>query len=181
MRRLRNALFGLRCLQILPNGIGGSLMVTDMLHKQVQRDFVEKMRYPWWFPTVLGAWKLSQLALDWVSGGAYIPLAQWMMAMQLGGAAFTHAVAEGKGFGPAAQGGPIMFFNTTLGIQYLYGALPWHLIVMSHLGAGVVGFALGYVVLALGPGGASHAAALSPVKWRGGGAAGFPKGGKKAD
>ena len=40
--------FGLRCLQLVPNGVGGTLMSLDFLHKQVRRDFVEKMRFPAW-------------------------------------------------------------------------------------------------------------------------------------
>ena len=40
----------------------------------------------------------------------------------------------------------------------------------------VIGFLCGYAIVSLGPGGAEHAQALSPVKWRAGGAVGFPKG-----
>ena len=38
----------LRAMQLLPNGIGGALMSTDVLHKQVRRDFVEKLKFPVW-------------------------------------------------------------------------------------------------------------------------------------
>lgn len=168
--------FGLRLLQLLPNGLGGTLMSLDFIHKQVRRDFVEKMRFPVWFPTLLGCYKLSQAALNWVAGGYYVPIAQLMMAFQLGGAAFTHAVVEGKGFAFSAQAPVLVFFSTTLTIQALGGAMPLPAVVASHACVAAIGYASGYVILALGPGGLDHAEALSPVKWRAGGAAGFPKG-----
>ena len=113
----------LRGLQCLPNGVGGVAMSLDFLHKQVQRDFVTKMGFPSWFPTALGLYKLTQLALNWVAGGAYVPYSQFMMALQLGGAAFAHVVAEKKGFTPAALGAPCFFLSTTIAIQTLHGSL----------------------------------------------------------
>ena len=73
-----------------------------------------------WFPTVLGLFKLSQAALNWVVGGVYTPIAQAMMAFQLGGAAYTHVVAEGK---PKELGGVVVFSCVTLTAQVQHGAL----------------------------------------------------------
>jgi hypothetical protein len=88
----------LRSMQCLPNGLGGTFMALDVFHGKARGDFVTKMGYPAWFPTCLGAFKLTQLALNWVADGAYVPIAQALMAFQLGGAYFTHAVVEKKGY-----------------------------------------------------------------------------------
>ena len=73
----------LKCLQLLPNGLGGSMMSLDFLHGMVRKDMVPKMGFPAWFPTALGFYKLTQAALNWIAGGAYMPVAQAMMAFQV--------------------------------------------------------------------------------------------------
>ena len=91
----------LKGLQLLPNGMGGAMMSLDCIHGQVRRDFKEKMGFPGWFPTVLGLFKLTQAVLNWVADGAYVPVAQGLMAFQMGGVLFTHTIAEkpdGKSF-----------------------------------------------------------------------------------
>ena len=72
-------------MQLLPNGLGGAFMSLDFLHKQVQRDFAAKSRYPAWVPTTLGLCRLTQAALNWIAGGAYVPAAQLLFNFQLGG------------------------------------------------------------------------------------------------
>lgn len=52
--------FALKSLQALPNGLLGSFAVLDCVHGQMRRDFVEKMGYPPYFPTVLGGFKLTR-------------------------------------------------------------------------------------------------------------------------
>ena len=142
------------------------VMMLDWLHGMVRRDFVAKFGFPFWFPTTLGLYKLAQLALNWVDGGAYIHISQLLFAFQLGGVVFTHAVVEKpspgiKGFVPAA-----VFFSTTLAVQTLngkLGGLP--MVLAAHLALAVCGYATGFAILALGSG-SSAAVAMSPVKWR---------------
>ena len=142
-------------------------MILDVIHKQVSADFVGKLGFPWWFAPSLGLYKLTQFALNWIAGGTYAPIAQLMMSFQLGGACFTHAIAEGKGFGIAAHVPAIVFFSTTIGIQWLAGALPLVVIVPLHSALLGLGGVAGYVVVSLGAGGLDAAEKLphSPVKW----------------
>ena len=84
----------LKCLQLLPNGLGGIVMSTDFMHRQVRRDFTVKFGFPAWFPTALGLYKITQAALNWASNGLYTHVAQYMFAFQLGGASFVHAVCS---------------------------------------------------------------------------------------
>ena len=156
---------GLKGMQLLPNGLGGLAMSTDIIHGQVRKDFVEKMGFPWWFPTTLGCFKLTQAALNWIANGAYVPYAQLLMAFQLGGVAFTHGVIEGKSF-LAGQIPTTIFFSSTVGIQLLHGSIKELPIVLGVHGVCVAaGFGMGYIIFALGAG--KHTKApLSPVKWR---------------
>ena len=100
-----------------------------------------------------------------MAGGAYTHVAQVMMAFQLGGAAFTHGVVEGKSF---LQGQiPIVaFFSTTVAVQTLNGKLMLPQALLTHTVALACGFATGYAIVAMGKGGPKAAQALSPVKWR---------------
>ena len=159
-----NLLLGLRALQLMPNGLGGTMMILDPIHKQVSKDFVTKLRYPWWFATALGAWKLTQVALNWVFGGIYAPAAQAMMSIQLGGALFTHVVAEGKGWTPEAVGAPLLFFCTTVAITALSTSVQVPTILFCHFWLASVGYMAGNVVVMLGPGDSD--ALTSPVKWQ---------------
>lgn len=61
-----SALFitALKGLQLVPNGVGGCFMVTDMLHGKVRDDFTRKLGYPVWFPTSLGACARALLPLS---------------------------------------------------------------------------------------------------------------------
>jgi hypothetical protein len=159
----------LKGLQLLPNGMGGAMMSLDCIHGQVRRDFKEKMGFPGWFPTVLGLFKLTQAVLNWVADGAYVPVAQGLMAFQMGGVLFTHTIAEkpdGKSFmeknAPAA-----VFFGTTLAIQSLHGKLDFTTALVAHLIVGALGFCSGYIILALGSGTEPALAAVaSPDKKR---------------
>jgi hypothetical protein len=155
----------LKAIQLLPNGIGGCVMSTDIIHGQVRPDFVQKMGYPPWFPTVLGLFKLTQAALNWVAGGAYVPYSQFLMAFQLGGASFTHAVIEGKSFLQSQIPGAI-FFASTVALQILHGSIKELPLVLGLHGVlASAGFGTGYVIFALGAGKFTKAP-LSPVKWR---------------
>ena len=128
-----------KLMQLLPNGIGGLVLSTDFLHQKAQRDMRLKLRYPTWFPTVLGLFKLSQAALNWVVGGVYTPIAQAMMAFQLGGAAYTHVVAEGK---PKELGGVVVFSCVTLTAQVQHGALGLGAALGAHALLGALGLSL---------------------------------------
>lgn len=155
-------------MQLLPNGIGGLMMSTDLIHGKVRSDFVQKMGYPAWFPTVLGLFKLTQACLNWVSDGAMVPYAQFLMAFQLGGAAFTHSVIEGKSF-LSGQIPVCVFFASTVAIQLLHGNIDSPPIVLGLHGLlFALGFGSGYVIFALGAGRSQLAAgrSISPVKWR---------------
>lgn len=142
-----------------------AMMSLDGFHGMVSKDFVQKLRYPRWFATVLGAYKLTQAALNWVAGGALAPMAQAMMCVQLGGAIFTHVVAEGKGWAPQAVAGPSIFFCTTIAITSLTTDIHPPLLLFGAACLASVGYMSGYAIRWLGPGG-STAEELSPVKWR---------------
>ena len=159
-------LTGLKGLQLLPNGMGGLMMSLDIVHHQVRKDFVSKMGFPAWFPSALGLFKLTQAALNWVADGAYVPYAQFMLSLQLGGAVFTHTVIEGKSI--TRQVPPSLFFSTTIAIQHLTGKIgPLPLVLCIHSALAAIGFASGYIIFALGAGRDSKASLLeSPVKWR---------------
>ena len=159
------ALVGLKSLQLLPNAGMGMFTFTNFLHGKLTTDFVDKMGYPSWFPTALGAFKLTQAALNWIAGGAYTHLAQLMMAFQLGGVAFTHGVVEGKSF-LASQLPTCVFFSTSVGVQVLNGKLGLAETMVAHTALLGAGFVAGYAIVALGKGGPSAAMQMSPVKWR---------------
>lgn len=118
-----------------------------------------------WFPTALGFFKLTQVALNWVAEGAYAGVAQGMMAFQLGGAAFAHTIAEKPDGKPLlAKNAPVaMFFCTTVAIKALSGESILTTVLL-HAALAAAGFASGYAILAMGPGGAAEA--MSPVKWK---------------
>ena len=159
MRIMPSLKTSLKLAQLLPNGLGGAIMATDCLHGQVKRDMVTKLRYPAWFPTALGLWKLCQASLNWVAAGAYTPVAQAMMAVQLGGACYTHAVVEGK---PREVAGCVVFSLVTLGAQVAHGRLGIGGALALHAALGLLGWAGGYVVSWLGA--SSDDQPESPVK-----------------
>ena len=105
--------------------------------------------------------------LNWFAGGAYTPIAQMLFAFQLGGALFTHIIAEKPDDQPmAAKVAPVgVFFTTSVAVQALHGAYSLAATLALHLSLVLAGFAAGYVVLALGSG-TEKAIAMSPVKWR---------------
>ncbi len=160
------ALVALKCMQLLPNGLGGTVMISDCLHGKVRAEMVPKLGFPAWFPTVLGCYKLTQAVLNWVAGGAYTPLAQGLFAFQLGGAAFTHTIVEKKIVGIIPV---LVFFSSSVIVHSLHrgGAMAWPLVFAGHAVLAAVGFATGYLVVAMGDGGRKAAGALplSPVKW----------------
>ena len=160
-----SALYVLRGVQCLPNGIGGVIMSLDCVHGQVRRDFVSKFGFPPWFPTALGLFKLTQLALNWIAGGQYVHVSQALFALQLGGAAFTHMVVEKPNPGIKGVLPVLVFFSTSVVVQTLnkkIGGLAMVLVI--HLALSACGFIAGYGMLALGSG-SSAAVAMSPVKW----------------
>ena len=71
-----------------------------------------------------------------VVGGVYTPIAQAMMAFQLGGAAYTHVVAEGK---PKELGGVVVFSCVTLTAQVQHGALGLGAALGAHALLGALG------------------------------------------
>jgi hypothetical protein len=73
----------------------------------------------------------------------------------------------------AANAPVAAFFCTTLAIQHLHGSLSGAQIAALHLGCFAVGFAMGFVIVALGPGGG----AASGEMWL----AHSPAAGEKAD
>ena len=139
----------LRGLQCLPNGLGGAMLATDWLHGQAQPDMVRKMGYPPWFPTVLGIFKLTQLALNWAAGAGGVAVSQLLFALQMGGALYTHTVVEEK---PILQGSVpcLAFAGVGVAIQLLNGRVGFELTLIAHTALLAVGFGLGYAVSSLG-------------------------------
>ena len=158
-----NLSFGIKCMQLLPNGLVGAFMSLDFLHKQVQRDFAAKSRYPAWVPTTLGLCRLTQAALNWIAGGAYVPAAQLLFSFQLGVAACAHMLLDDNT--PTALAAPTVFFAGSLTLQYLTGAMPWPNILILHPALAAVGFPLAVFMTALSPEKAC-VLALSPLSWR---------------
>jgi hypothetical protein len=154
----------MKAMQLFPNALGGAMMSLDFLHGKVSSDMVPKLGFPAWFPTALGLFKLTQATLNWYASGLYTPIAQFLFAAQLGGAVFTHAVIEEKlaGCVPCA-----VFFANGVAVHVLHGSpMSLPMIVAAHSALAVVGFVMGFVVVALGRGGSKAAIALSPVKFR---------------
>jgi hypothetical protein len=150
-----------KLMQALPNGLGGCVLSLDCVHGKASRDMVLKLGYPRWFPTCLGLFKLTQFAANWAADGAYTPLAQCMMAFQLGGAAYTHLVAEAKADGkPGAIGGCVVFSVVTATVQVYHGTLGLGATVAVHALLACLGYATGFVASFLG----SKDAPDSPLK-----------------
>ena len=142
-------LFGIKCAQILPNGLGGLAMVTDGLHGKVSGDMVPRLGFPSWFPTAIGAYKLSQLGMNWSNEGAFTHVAQLMMAFQLGGAAYVHIIVERK---PLAAGVCVFFSILTCLALIIDGTFsPTTSVALLSL-CSTSGFVAGYSVSALGRG-----------------------------
>ena len=94
-----------------------------------------------------------------------MPYAQFMMAYQLGGAAFAHGIMEGKDF---IQGQlPVCaFFASTCAIQILHGNIDSLPVVLGVHGLLLtMGFGTGYAIFALGAG-RGTTAPLNPTRWR---------------
>lgn len=108
---------------------------------------------------------LAECALNWIENGAYMPIAQLLMAFQLGGVAFTHGIVEGKSF-MQGQIPTCVFFLSSVALQVSAGTLSLPQTLAAHGAMVTLGFFTGYAVVAMGSGGAAKAAALSPVKWR---------------
>lgn len=138
----------LKCVQLLPNGLGGLFMLSDCVHGKAHREFVGKLLgFPPWFCTMLGVFKLSQTALNWMRAGLFTRYAQLMMAFELGGAMFTHGVLENR---PAGMLPPLVFLVTTVGVQTLDGHLTSSLILILilHSCCTVAGFFTGFLIAA---------------------------------
>ena len=50
-----NLTTGFKLLQIVPMGVMGLVMATDVVHGQISREFVGKLGYPSWFAPALGS------------------------------------------------------------------------------------------------------------------------------
>jgi hypothetical protein len=140
-------LFGIKCAQLLPNGLGGVIMITDGLHGMVSADMVPKLGFPAWFPTAVGAFKLSQLAMNWTNDGEFTHIAQLMMAFQLGGATYLHIVVEGK---VLAAGSCAVFGILTAAALIIDGTFSPTTSVGLLAICSSLGFGSGYLVSALG-------------------------------
>ena len=82
-----------------------------------------------------------------MANARYVPLAQYMFAFQLGGAAFTHVVAEKRGaLGTVFPG---VFLAISVAVQTLHGADPYTAAVL-HCVLAALGFSSGYIIVALG-------------------------------
>jgi hypothetical protein len=152
-----SVLFGIKLAQLLPNGLGGAFMSTDILHGKARRDMVQKMGYPWWFATALGVFKLSQLAMNWVEGGAYTYIAQLMMCFQLGGAIYTHVIVERA---PEKSGGCLVFGVLTTTALVLDGTFDLATSIALMLGCKLAGYGSGYIISALGSSSGSKSVGL---------------------
>ena len=136
-----------KLLQLLPMGLGGLVLSTDVVHGLARKEMANDFGFPSWFPTVLGLRKLLQANLNWMHGGAFTPYAQAMMAFHLGGATYAHAVAEGK---PAGAVPCVAFFVVTAAAQISYGRLGLGATLALHGALAVAGFITGYGISALG-------------------------------
>jgi len=76
---------------------GGVLKLPSWVaHRQAMSHlYFSQWGYPDFFPTLLGLFKLSTVALTHISGGMYLPIAQALDCYKLGGALYTHGVVEG--------------------------------------------------------------------------------------
>jgi hypothetical protein len=165
--------FALRIMQLVPMGFMGAYMASDCLHGKLKREFVDKLGYPPWFPTCLGFWKLSISALNWGFNGQFVWLAQALTAFHMGGAIYTHSVAEGK---PAGCAPPAFFLAGTTYVQSSLGHFSLISCVSIHAALAAAGFVSGFGITALGRG-SVYDGSMSPVrhhKMRGFGAEGAP-------
>jgi hypothetical protein len=140
-------LTGCKLLQLLPMGLGGLVLSSDVVHGMARKEMAANFGFPSWFPTALGLWKISQATMNWVHGGAYTPYAQSMMAFHLGGATYAHAVAEGN---PAGAVPCVAFFVVTATAQISYGRLGLGATLALHGALAIAGFIAGYGISALG-------------------------------
>ncbi|KAJ1623924.1 hypothetical protein T492DRAFT_882790 [Pavlovales sp. CCMP2436] len=91
---------------------------TNDLHGLVSAPFA-KLGLPPWFVRYVGLWKGMIIALNFLREGTYVPLAQSMLAMLMGGAIFTHAVIEQS----AAKCLPaLVFLASSVAVPILRGA-----------------------------------------------------------
>jgi hypothetical protein len=104
--------------------------------------------YPGWFPTLVGLWELTIAVLNFIQGGQYVLVSQRMLAVIMGGAIYSHAIAEGK---PAGCVPPAVFFGMSCAVPILTGSDPT-ITVAVHGALGCLGFGMGYLVSLLGPG-----------------------------
>ena len=155
-------------MQLLPNGLGGAFMSLDFLHHRVQHNFNERVRLPAWLPTALGLYKLTQTALNWIAGGAYVPFAQLMFSFQLGEAAYANQVCigpglthggfprkgkEGVGLPKMALATPAIHFIGSSALLYLTAApllIPFRSLFL-HLLVAAMGFASSFFVMHISP------------------------------
>ena len=91
---------------VLLGGVG-ALLTLDPLHGLARGSFREKFGFPAWFVPCVGLWELSITYLN-IFGGENQGLAQKLLAVLMGGAIYSHAVAEGN---PAGSVGAIVFLG----------------------------------------------------------------------
>jgi len=143
-------LTGLKAFQALPNVLGGAAMITDPLHGGVSAEMVGKLSLPLWFPFSIGAYKLTQTALNWMNGGTFTVIAQFLDAFKLGGAAYMHSVLEKKPFANPGQVPVLLFFGVGLSVQAMHGKLSLPAALLAHGSLFVGGYAMGHIVSAFG-------------------------------
>jgi hypothetical protein len=144
----------LRGLQTALLGSAGTFMATDALHGLATREIALKLGFPKWFPSVVGVYELLIAAGNWTGHTA---VTQPMLACVMGGAAYTHVIAEGK---PSGAGGAVLFwiFSVVVAVKG-ESAAPLLPTLGLHASLAAVGWGMGVVL-----NGAKADAPMSPVK-----------------
>eukprot|EP00457_Paulinella_chromatophora_P014153 gb/GEZN01014539.1/.p1 GENE.gb/GEZN01014539.1/~~gb/GEZN01014539.1/.p1 ORF type:complete len:191 (+),score=28.31 gb/GEZN01014539.1/:78-575(+) len=142
--------YALKSLELLPNALMATFTVTDVFHGKMRKEMGEHAGFPPWFPTVLGLFKLSQTATNWIQGGKYTTLSQLMMAYQMGGVAYTHGIAEGNEKGVGGQVPALVFLGMAVGLTVLQGDLDLTTSVVACTSSWALGFLTGFAISALG-------------------------------
>jgi hypothetical protein len=133
--------FYLRLLQatIAP---GAVVTVTNDIHGLATQPLA-RLGIPSWFIRWIGLWKGLIITLNFLHEGEYVPLAQSMISMLMGGAIYSHAAIERK---PLRTLPAIIFLGTSVCVPILRGAPRPVLSAVVSLGLAATGYAMGYGV-----------------------------------
>ena len=98
------------------------------------------------FPTVAG---IYELAIAVGNNTGYVPLTQKLLAGIMGGAAYTHVVAEGK---PEGSVGAVVFWGLSVAVMVKGEGADLATTLGLHAGLAAIGWGVGIFVSSLGEG-----------------------------